>query len=126
MSNSPDPNNLGHLIQQIAFSLSADSSGRVIGELEADGPIRVRILDQAAEAQTGCSATDLVAALADTERSVVLDLSGCSYLSSTDLAFVARLASVRRELGARITVEGACNQARKMFGLVGLDDAFDL
>jgi anti-anti-sigma factor len=55
-----------------------------------------------------------------------LDLSAVTFVDSTALGFVARLASAERDLGRRLRVTGATRRTTETIRLIGLEELLDL
>jgi anti-anti-sigma factor len=59
-------------------------------------------------------------------RPVRLDMSALSFIDSTGIGFVARLAAVEQTAGRRLAIVGASRRTSETLSLTGLDDLLDL
>ena len=115
---------LQHMLEQLFFELSTDGSGRVRVDVDASGCPVVHIGESGPRPAGSGSAEQALQALSAAGRCIVLDLSGCAYLSSSDLALVARLGAVQQAHGGHIVVKEASSQAQKLMAMVGLPAVF--
>ena len=106
------------------------------GSQPAAGPGAVDLVRESARTvvrlsgEVDLSCSDLLSAAraeaAERGLPVRLDLSALSFIDSTGIGFVARLATLERDAGRRLAVVGTSRRITEALSLTGLDDLLDL
>jgi anti-sigma B factor antagonist len=105
---------------------SRGTSAKFVIEITQPGPPAVMAIAGEVDLATAPRLKEVLVQVIDQAKTVILDLSGATYMDSTGLGVLIGSLKHAREVGGDVKLAGLVPKVRRVFSITGVDKVFEI